>query len=332
MTAAITPLSKIRPNDPCFCGSGLKFKRCHRPTTDRVVAGTLSPRRPVANGIEKPPWADSGGGSNRQESDIKTPETIERMRRTGRLAGDVLAAVGAAVAPGVTTDELDELCHTLSMEAGAYPSPLNYNGYKKSLCTSVNEVVCHGIPDSRALRDGDIVNLDVTVFREGVNGDTNATFFVGQVDPESERLVRVTRECLSRAIAQVRPGQPINAIGKAIQEHAEGAGFGVVRQFIGHGIGETFHTDLAIPHYFEPRATRAMVPGMVFTIEPMITVGDWRIQMWDDDWTATTLDHKRTAQFEHTMVVTDDGVEILTLREDQRWSGDGGQPGDPEET
>ena len=330
MTATITPLSKFRPNDPCFCGSGLKFKRCHRPTTDRVQAGTVSPRRTVPDHIEKPPWAETGGGSDRSEADVKSPEVIERMRRTGRLAGDVLAAVGAAVAPGVTTEELDELCHTLSVEAGAYPSPLNYDGYRKSLCTSVNEVVCHGIPDSRALRDGDIVNLDVTVFREGVNGDTNATFFVGTVDPESQRLVRVTRECLSRAIAEVRPGAPLNAIGRAIQDHAEAAGFGVVRQFIGHGIGETFHTALAVPHYYDPRATTKLVPGMVFTIEPMITVGDWRVQLWDDGWTATTLDHKRTAQFEHTMVVTDDGVEILTLREDGRWSGDGGQPGDPD--
>jgi methionyl aminopeptidase len=321
-------LSKVRPNDPCWCGSGLKFKRCHKPTTDRVVPGSLSPRRAVPDTIEAPPWAATGGGSNRHEPDVKSADVIERMRRTGRLAGDVLAQVGAAVAPGVTTDELDELCHTLTIEAGAYPSPLNYHGYKKSLCTSVNEVICHGIPDSRALRDGDIVNLDVTCFREGVNGDTNATFFVGSVDPESQHLVRVTRQCLERAIAEVRPGAPINAIGRAIQDHAEGNGLGVVRAFIGHGVGETFHTDLAIPHYFDPRATRALQEGMTFTIEPMITVGDWRHHLWDDDWTATTVDNKRTAQFEHTLLVTADGVEILTLRSDGRWSGDGGQPGE----
>ncbi len=328
MTTTFTPLSKVKPNDPCWCGSGLKFKRCHKPTTDRVVAGTLSPRRPVPDTIEAPPWAATGSGSDRSESDVKSADVIDRMRRTGRLAGDVLAAVGEAVAPGVTTDELDALCHQLSIDAGAYPSPLNYNGYKKSLCTSVNEVICHGIPDSRALRDGDIVNLDVTVFREGVNGDTNATFFVGSVDPESQHLVRTTRECLALAIAEVRPGQPINALGRAIQDHAEGAGLGVVRSFIGHGIGETFHTDLAIPHYFDPRATKKLVPGMVFTIEPMITVGEWRHRLWDDDWTATTVDNKRTAQFEHTLLVTDDGCDILTLRTDGRWSGDGGQPGD----
>lgn len=328
MTAPVTPLSKVRPNDPCWCGSGLKFKRCHKPTTDRVVPGTLSPRRAVPDTIEAPPWAATGGGSDRGEPDVKSADVIERMRRTGRLAGDVLAQVGAAVAPGVTTDELDELCHTLTIEAGAYPSPLNYNGYKKSLCTSVNEVICHGIPDSRALRDGDIVNLDVTCFREGVNGDTNATFFVGSVDPESQRLVRVTRECLAQAIAVVRPGVPVNAIGRAIQDHAEGNGLGVVRAFIGHGVGETFHTDLAIPHYYDPRATKPLQEGMTFTIEPMITVGDWRHHLWDDDWTATTVDNKRTAQFEHTLLVTADGVEILTLRSDGLWSGDGGQPGE----
>ena len=328
MTAPVIALSKMKPNDPCWCGSGLKFKRCHKATTERVVPGTLTPRRPVPDSIEAPPWATTGGGSNRSEDDVRTPDVIDRMRRTGRLAGDVLAQVGAAVAPGVTTDELDELCHTLTIEAGAYPSPLNYNGYKKSLCTSVNEVICHGIPDSRPLRDGDIINLDVTCFREGVNGDTNATFFVGSVDPESRKLVRVTRECLTLAIAEVRPGQPVNAIGKAIQDHAEGAGFGVVRAFIGHGVGETFHTDLAIPHYYDPRATTRLKEGMTFTIEPMITVGDWRHRLWDDDWTATTVDNKRTAQFEHTLVVTAEGAEILTLRSDGLWSGDGGQPGD----
>lgn len=329
MKTSPTPLNKIRPNDPCFCGSGRKFKRCHRPTTDRITAGVQTPRREVPADIPAPPWAADGGGSDRSESDVKSPEVIERLRRTGRLAGDVLQQVGAAVAPGVTTEELDALCHRLSIEAGAYPSPLNYSGFPKSLCTSVNEVVCHGIPDDRELRDGDIVNLDVTVYREGVHGDTNATFFVGTVDPESQRLVRVTRESLARAMAVVRPGAVLNEIGRAIQDFAEGHGFGVVRQFIGHGIGETFHTDLAVPHYFDPRANRRLEENMVFTIEPMITVGDWRVETWDDDWTATTLDRKRTAQFEHTFLVTADGVEALTLREDGLWSGDGGQPGDP---
>ena len=323
---SIPSLAKMKPNDACWCGSGQKFKRCHKASTDRVVAGTLSPPRSVPEGIERPPWADTGGGSDRSEPDIKSPDVIERMRRTGRLAGDVLAAVGALVEPGITTDALDEACHRLTIEAGAYPSPLNYGHFPKSLCTSVNEVICHGIPDSRVLRGGDIVNLDVTCFREGVNGDTNATFFVGEVDPESAHLVRITRECLALAIEAVRPGRPISDIGRAIQDHAEAAGLGVVRDFVGHGIGETFHTGLAIPHYFDQRATRIMEPGMVFTIEPMITEGEWRHRVWSDDWTAVTLDGKRTAQFEHTVLVTDDGVEILTLRADGEWSGDGATP------
>lgn len=313
--------TRLRPNDPCWCGSGKKFKRCHKLTTGRVIRGTISPRRTVPAGIETPPWATTGEGSNRSEPDVKSPELIERLRRTGRAAGDILAEVGAAIVPGITTDELDAVCHEACISRGGYPSPLNYNGYPKSLCTSVNEIICHGIPDTRALEDGDIVNLDVTFYREGVHGDTNATWCVGTVDEESRRLVRVTMECLERGIAAVRPGRPISDIGRAIQDHAEGVGLGVVRSFVGHGIGETFHTDLAILHYYEPRANKVMEPGMVFTIEPMITAGDWRHRMWDDDWTAVTADGRRSAQFEHMLLVTEDGVEILTLREDGLWSG-----------
>ncbi len=318
--------AKLSPNAPCWCGSGKKFKRCHRVTTARVIRGTISPRRPVPDVIPAPPWAASGGGSDRGEGDVKSPDVIERMRRTGRAAGDILAEVGAAVAPGVTTDELDVICHEACVARGGYPSPLNYNGYPKSLCTSVNEIICHGIPDSRALQDGDIVNLDVTFYREGVHGDTNATWCVGTVDEESRQLVRVTRECLERGISAVRPGRPISDIGRAIQDHAESQRFGVVRSFIGHGIGETFHTDLAILHYYDPRAAKVMEPGMVFTIEPMITAGDWRHRMWDDDWTAVTVDGRRSAQFEHTILVTDDGAEILTLGESGRWSGSSPEP------
>jgi len=325
-TTAPMAEGKLGANDPCWCGSGKKFKRCHKAATGRVVPGVISPRRPVPDDIEAPPWAKSGGGSNRGEADVKSPDVIERMRRTGRAAGEILAEVGAAVAPGVTTDELDAVAHEACLRRGGYPSPLNYNGYRKSLCTSVNEVICHGIPDSRALQAGDIVNLDVTFFREDVHGDTNATWFVGTVDPESVRLVTVTRACLERGIAAVRPGRPISDIGRAIQTHAERNRFGVVRSFIGHGIGETFHTDLAIPHYYDARARTVMEPGMVFTIEPMITVGDWRHRMWSVDWTAVTVDGRRSAQFEHTILVTEDSAEILTLREDGRWSGNGEVP------
>jgi methionyl aminopeptidase len=245
---------------------------------------------------------------------VKSPEVIERMRRTGAAAAEVLRLTGAAIAPGVTTDELDRICHEAIVERGGYPSPLNYSEFPKSLCTSVNEVICHGIPDDRPLVDGDIVNLDVTIFREGVHGDTNATFLVGNVDPESRRLVRVTRESLERGIEAVRPGRPFSDIGRAIQTHAEAEGFGVVRAFVGHGIGEQFHTDLHIPHYYEPRLTLPMEPGMTFTIEPMITMGSWDHRLWDDGWTAVTKDLRRTAQYEHTILVTDTGAEVLTAQ------------------
>ena len=331
-TTTPTPLAKMRPNDPCWCGSGNKFKRCHKPATDRVVAGTISDRRPVPPEIERPHYAEHGGTDDRDEPMVKDADTLERMRRTGRAAAEILRQVGEAIAPGVTTDELDELTHRLCIEAGGYPSPLNYGTdppFPKSVCTSVNEVICHGIPDSRPLRDGDIVNLDVTLFREGVHGDTNATWAVGTADPESLRLIRVTRECTQLGIEAVAPGRPVSDIGRAIQDHAEAAGFGVVRAFVGHGVGHEFHTPPEILHYFHPRADQRMEPGMTFTIEPMIAVGAWQQKLWSDGWTASTVDGKRTAQFEHTLVVTDDGAELLTLHPDGRWSGDGGQPGDP---
>jgi methionyl aminopeptidase len=282
-------------------------------STGTVRPGKLSPTRPVPAHILRPDYADSGVRTRRKEPRVKSPEIIERMRRSGRLAADVLRRTGEAVAPGVTTDELDAIAHELTIAAGAYPSPLNYNGFPKSICTSVNEVICHGIPDSRKLQSGDIVNIDVTVYREGVHGDTNATFFVGQVDEAGKRLVRVTRECLERGIGAVKPGQPISDIGRAIEDHAHAYDYGVVRTFVGHGIGEQFHTDVEVPHYFTPRARTVMEPGMTFTIEPMITEGDHREVMWDDGWTAVTVDRKRSAQFEHTVLVTDRGVEILTI-------------------
>ncbi len=302
-----------KANEPCWCGSGTKFKRCHGDSSMRIRPGTQSPMREVPAHIERPPYAESGRATRRPEPRVKSPDVIERMRRTGRAAANVLAETASHIRPGITTDELDAIAHDLSIAADAYPSPLNYQGFPKSLCTSLNEVICHGIPDDRPLRDGDIVNLDVTVFREGVHGDTDATFLVGDVDPESRRLVRVTRESMEKGIEAVRPGRPISDIGQAIQEHAEAAGYGVVRDFIGHGIGEQFHTDLQIPHYYTPHASTIMEPGMTFTIEPMITMGSYRFNLWPDGWTAVTTDGLRTAQFEHTILVTDDGVEILTL-------------------
>ncbi len=234
------------------------------------------------------------------------------MRNACRAAREVLGRVGKAVAPGVTTDELDALAHDSYVELGGYPSTLGYMGYPKSICTSVNEVICHGIPDDRPLEEGDIVNCDVTIFLDGMHGDCSATFPVGDVDEDSRRLLQVTHECLLLGVDAVRPGGPVNEIGKAIERHAVRHGFGVVRAFTGHGIGSRFHMEPQVPHYFEPRATTPMEPGMTFTIEPMITMGTWRHRMWDNEWTAVTADLRRTAQFEHTVLVTEQGAEILT--------------------
>ena len=302
----------LKANDPCWCGSGNKFKRCHRSREHQLEPGNLSPWRTVPADIARPDYAETGDPIRRPEARVKSPEIIERMRRACRAAAEVLDIGAAAIAPGVTTDAIDAIVHQAYIDRGGYPSTLNYRGYPKSLCTSVNEVICHGIPDDRPLRDGDIVNLDVTIFLDGVHGDTNATFLVGDVDEASRRLVEVTRECLARGIAAVKPGQPFSDIGRAIEEHATANDYEVVRAFVGHGIGEQFHTDLQIPHYYEPRFTAVMETGMIFTIEPMISMGTGQHRIWSDDWTAVTADGSRTAQFEHTVLVTDDGVEILT--------------------
>ena len=281
-----------------------------------VRAGTISPLRTVPEHIERPDYAVTGVVQRRPESPVKPPDVLARMRRTCTSAADVLVELGRHVAPGITTDELDAICHDLCIAAGGYPSPLGYGGpgnpYPKSVCTSVNEVICHGIPDDRVLRDGDIVNLDVTLFREGVHGDTNATFAVGAIDDASRTLIDVTRACLQDAIAAVHPGAVLDVVGRAIQTRAESNGFGVVRDFIGHGVGEQFHTTPEVPHY-AAGSRFVLEAGMVFTIEPMIAIGSWRVRMWDDGWTAVTADRKRTAQFEHTILVTDDGAEILTV-------------------
>jgi methionyl aminopeptidase len=234
------------------------------------------------------------------------------MRHSGRVAAEVLRLAGEMVVPGVTTEEIDLRVHELFVERDTYPSTINYHGYPKACCTSVNEVICHGIPDSRRLRDGDICNIDVTGWVGGVHGDTNATFLVGDVDPESRQLVQVTEECMWLGIEAVRPGRPLSDIGRAIEDHAKKYRYGVVRAFVGHGIGEQFHTDIQVLHYYDSRATTIMRPGMTFTIEPMITLGTVNYRLWDDDWTAVTADGKRTAQFEHTILVTDDGADVLT--------------------
>ncbi len=313
MTVAGNPPDVLpQANEPCWCGSGRRYKRCHRASEGRVLPGVISPMRTVPSHIAHPSYADSGLVERWDEPTVKSDDIIERMRHAGRVASEVLRLSGEFLRPGITTDEVDEYTHNLFIEREAYPSTLNYHGYPKSLCTSANEVICHGIPDSRVIRDGDIMNLDVTGFIGGVHGDTNATFLIGEVSDEHRRLVRVTEECMWLGIEAVRPGRPLSDIGRAIEQHADAQGYGVVRAFIGHGIGEQFHTDIQVLHYYDSRATTVMRPGMVFTIEPMITLGSWQHRMWDDGWTAVTSDGRWTAQFEHTILVTDDGAEVLT--------------------
>lgn len=278
-----------------------------------LVPGTLSPERAVPATIERPEYVGKPAPSPYRGPEVKDAETIERMRIAGRIAAQAMAAVAEHIKPGVTTDELDRIGHEFLCDHGAYPSTLGYRGFPKSLCTSVNEVICHGIPDSTELQDGDIVNIDITAFIHGVHGDTDATYLCGEVDEESRLLVERTREAMERGIRAVRPGRPVNVIGRVIESYARRFGYGVVRDFTGHGIGTGFHTGLVIPHYDDPHADTVMETGMTFTIEPMLTLGTHEWDMWADGWTVLTKDRKRTAQFEHTLVVTDDGAEVLTL-------------------
>jgi methionyl aminopeptidase len=303
-----------------------KRRRSRTPIAPRssppVIPGLVGPLRPVPREIARPPYALSGDPGRGRPDPVRTPDVIARMRRAGAAAADILLHVGPFIEPGVTTDRLDAIVHEKTLELGGYPSPLNYRGFPKSVCTSVNEVICHGIPDSRPLADGDIVNIDVTIFLDGVHGDTSVTFLVGAVDDASRLLVRETRNSLSKAIEVVRPGVQINEIGRVIEAHAHKHGLGVVREFIGHGIGTEFHGVLQIPHYYDPRARTVLEEGMTFTIEPMLTLGDPSLGVWEDDWTAVTLDGRRSAQFEHMLAVTSDGAEILTVASDGRLPSD----------
>ncbi len=261
----------------------------------------------------RPEYVDKPAPARFEGSDVQDAETIERMRVAGRLAAQALQEVGRHVQPGTTSDELDRIGHEFLCDHGAYPSTLGYRGFPKSLCSSINEVICHGIPDSRPLEDGDIVNIDITAYLDGVHGDTNATFLCGDVDEESRLLVERTQEALNRGIKAVKPGRQVNVIGRVIEAYAKRFGYGVVRDFTGHGISTHFHSGLVIPHYDEPYYDTVIEKGMTFTIEPMLTLGTPEHDMWDDGWTAVTKDRRRTAQFEHTLLVTDSGAEILTL-------------------
>ena len=276
--------------------------------------GKISPRRPVPAHIDRPEYMYHSGPEVISASDIKTPETIEKIRKAGQIAAQALQAVREAIRPGVTTDELDRIGHDFIISHDAYPSCLGYMGFPKSLCTSINEVICHGIPDDRPLEDGDIINVDITAYYDGVHGDTCAMFEVGTVDEESHLLIERTREAMMRGIKAVRPGREINVIGRVIESYAHRFNYGVVRDYTGHGVGEAFHSGLIVPHYdTAPAHSEVMEEGMVFTIEPMLNLGGVEWEQWDDQWTVVTKDRGRSAQFEHTIVVTENGAEILTL-------------------
>ena len=277
-----------------------------------VRPGRVSAKRAVPQSIKRPEYVGKSEPAPFTGSEVKDAETIELMRIAGHLGAQTLAEVGRHVRPGITTDALDVIAHEFICDHGAYPSPLEYRGFPKSICTSVNEVICHGIPDSTELHEGDICNVDVTVFIGGVHGDTNATFPVGEISDEAALLIERTREAMNRGIRAVAPGRPISVIGRVIESYAKRFGYGVIRDFTGHGIGTTFHSGLIIPHFDDPHADLIIAPGMTFTIEPMIALGTYDYEIWNDGWTVVTADRRLTAQFEHTVLVTNDGAEVLT--------------------
>ena len=275
--------------------------------------GQQTPLRPVPPHITRPEYVGKPAPSRSTDPWVQPPEVIEAMRVASKIGAQALQAGGEAVRPGVTTDEVDRVVHEFLVDHDAYPSTLGYRGFPKSCCTSLNEVICHGIPDSTVISDGDIVNIDVTAYIGGVHGDTNATFLAGDVDEEDRLLVERTLEATKRAIKAVKPGRELNVVGRVIESYANRFGYGVVRDFTGHGIGRAFHSGLVVVHYDDPDRHEMLEPGMTFTIEPMITRGTADYDLWDDGWTVTTKDKSRTAQFEHTILVTDTGSEILTL-------------------
>jgi methionyl aminopeptidase len=283
------------------------------PVHTPIRPAAISPRRAVPASIGRPHYVDSSGPADYDDPMVKDADTIDAMRVAGRIAADTLLEVGRHVAPGITTDELDRIGHDYMVSHGAYPSTLGYKGFPKSLCTSVNEVICHGIPDARRIEDGDIVKVDITAFIDDVHGDNCGTFFAGTPSDEVRLLGERTHEALMRAIAAVKPGRPVNVIGRVIESYARRFGYGVIRDYTGHGVGPSFHTKPTILHYDEPTALTVMEPGMTFTIEPMLTLGgiDW--VLWPDKWTVATADGSWAAQWEHTLVVTDTGADTLTL-------------------
>jgi methionyl aminopeptidase len=282
--------------------------------TGYLTPGVISKTLSVPASIVRPEYVGKPAPAEWTGGHTKTPEQVQKIRAAGKIAARAIALVGENAKPGMTTDQLDQIAHEYIVSEGAYPSTLGYRGFPKSCCTSLNEVICHGIPDDTVLLDGDILNVDITAYKDGFHGDSNATFLIGDVAEEITQLVDRTRQSLDRAIASVMPGRPINVIGRTIESFAKRFNYGVVRDFTGHGIGEAFHSGLVIPHFdAAPNYSNTMEVGMVFTIEPMLTLGTHEWDLWKDNWTVTTKDKSITAQFEHTLVVTETGAEILTL-------------------
>lgn len=324
-------------NSTCFRGSFSQHKAIHKKegvdsydpfpnysyTGDVKASYPLTPKREVPDNIVLPDYALNGEPISELKNDrtnkirVLNEKEIAIMREVCRLGREILDAGGAAVKPGITTDEIDRIIHEETIKRGGYPSPLNYFNYPKSVCTSVNEVICHGIPDQRKLQDGDIVNIDVSFYKDGHHADLNETYYVGdkaKTNPDLVRLVETTRESLDLAIKATKPGVPVREFGNIIQKHADENNVSVVRTYCGHGVGELFHCQPEVPHYAKNKAIGTCKPGICFTIEPMLNLGTYRDVMWPDGWTSTTADGKPSAQFEHTLLVTEDGVEVLTAR------------------
>jgi methionyl aminopeptidase len=282
-------------------------------TVNPIKPYPISPLRPVPASIARPPYVGRPGPEPYTGSAVQSPDVIERMREAGRIAAQAIAETARHIAPGVTTDELDAVAHEFMCDHGAYPSTLGYRDFPKSICTSVNEVICHGIPDARPLEDGDLVKIDITCYKNGVHGDNCATFGCGTLDQASADLMARTQEAMNRAIKAVKPGRQLNVIGRVIEAYADRFGYGTVHSYTGHGVHTAFHSGFIVLLYDEPRVTTVREPGMTFTIEPMLTLGDYHSHVWDDDWTVVTNDLSRCAQFEQTLVVTETGAEVLTV-------------------
>ncbi len=285
---------KVGRNDPCPCGSGLKHKKC---CLGKSAPGIVELEETYAR---------------KYRIRLKKSVDIEGIRKAGRLVLDTLDLLESEIKPGITTDDLNTLAHAFTIKNGATPAPLKYRGFPKSICVSVNEVICHGIPGNRVISDGDIVNVDVTSILDGYYADANKTFFAGTPGPDARKIVDVARECLRRGMSAAEPGNTIGDIGWHIQTYAEAQGCSVVREFVGHGVGFGFHEAPQVPHFGHKGTGIGLVPGMVFTIEPMINLGKKELRILDDNWTAVTKDGRLSAQFEQTVLVTENGVESLT--------------------